>query len=182
MLINFTAISDTIADKNAIIILEIKKYSRENLSFTIAFICIITDIPPNENKAVINGRSLNISFSSLLREVISIKEFAMTDIFSFTPISENKISTKAIITDEKIIIIQILKSDTADDSTDEIIVSEDIFILYSDLLSYWTFAKNPEITANRIVDTAIERYTIIPAFFDEYNTEEIPITKAGEGI
>ena len=62
MLINFTAISDIIDDKNAIIILEIKKYFKENLSPVIAFICIITDIPPNENKAVIIGKSLNISF------------------------------------------------------------------------------------------------------------------------
>lgn len=183
MLMNFTAILDIIIDKKAIMILAIKKYLKENLFPAIVFICIITEIPPKENKAVIIGRSLNISLSNSVIVVISIKEFIITEIFVLMLIFDNRISVKTIITDEKIIIIQILKRDTEDDSTAEIRVSEEIFILSDFFILLSAFLKKPEIIANKIVDMDIEIYIIIPAFFDEYNIGlEIPITKAGEGI
>ena len=57
---------------------KIFSYFTENLFPIIVFICIITDNPPNENKAVIIGKSPNISFSNSVSAVISIKEFIIT--------------------------------------------------------------------------------------------------------
>ena len=164
---NFTAIFDIIADKKAIIILEIKKYFKENLFPVIAFTCIITDIPPNENKVVTIGKKLNISFLNSVSVVISIKEFIITEIFSLMMIFENKIFVRTIITEEKIIIIQILKREMAVVSTAEIRVSEEILIFSSVFMVFSVFLKIPENIENKIVETAIEIYIIIPALFDE---------------